>query len=365
METLKIAKELVGIKSASVQDGEIEVARYISEVLEGIGISSKIIRFGGNRADIIAEVGEGEGLMLNGHMDTVPIGDSKQWNYNPYGQLSNGRLYGRGASDMKGGIAAMLSALSNSKLGSAKRRLAISFVADEEVAFAGSLLLLKEHKGFFDGVKYGIIGEPTDMKIEIAQKGIVDMTICFRGKAAHGSKPWLGVNAIQKAAIFVTEYAKLADDFGIKDDVLGKGTVNIGTINGGTAINVVPDSCTITVDRRIVPGETATLASRQISSLLRRLGIRASVKIRSARPPFRINMDSKILKLLKEAHNSRLGGSAGYTEAELYKSYAGIDSVVFSPGVNAVIHKSNEYIRVADLNAASKVYGKIIDAWLH
>lgn len=365
MEALKLAKELVSIRSAGEQDGEAGAAKYISEALDSIGISQKIIRFGRNRANVVAEVGSGEGLMLNGHMDTVPVGDLRKWSHDPYGQLSDGRLYGLGSSDMKGGIAAMLAALSNSRLEKAGRRLAITFVADEEAAFAGSMLLLKSRKRFFKGVKYGIIGEPTDMKIEIAQKGIVDMAVSFRGRAAHASRPQLGSNAIQKAAKFIVEYSKLAEDFGIEDAVLGKGTANIGMISGGTATNVVPDSCSITVDRRIVPGETAGSAAAQISSLIKKLGVKAKVEIRNSRPPFKVDMNSKILKMVKAECGGSFVGPAGYTEAELYKSYAGIDSVVFGPGIRTVIHKPDEYVRVDDLNAASKAYGRIVERWLH
>ncbi len=314
MDEDKLTLELVRINSENPPGNEKQIAKFIFDYLEGLGASPEIIEFDKNRTNVVAEIGREKGLMLCGHMDTVPIGDENLWKQNPFGEISRGKVYGRGSSDMKGGIASILTAVGKVNLSKLKRKLLLTFVADEEARLRGSTWLLENRKGIFRDVEYGVIAEPTDMKIQIAQKGVVDIKVKFGGKSAHGSMPWLGENAIVKATKFVTELEKLNSKMKIKDNLLGKGSVNIGKISGGTKVNVVPDYCELEIDRRVVPGETPERVVKQIKEVSRRLKLNAEMEVVLARKPFKLNESSEIVRLVRILAGTKTFGATGYTE---------------------------------------------------
>ena len=360
---LKLAQELIDIPSTSDKEGEKGVADYISDYLRSCGIESRTFEYRKGSANLVAEIGGKDRLMLNGHMDTVPVGDKKLWEHGLKAELLNGELYGRGASDMKGGIASILAAVSDIDFSKAANHgILLTFVADEEGKFTGSNWLLDNKKDIFNRVKYGIIAEPTDMRIQVAQKGIACMKISFHGKAAHSSAPQLGDSAILKAARFITALEELAKGFTVEDKILGRGTVNTGKIKGGTATNVVPDSCIINVDRRIVIGETPELAADQVKGLLRKMGINAEVKLYGA-SAFKLDKDSKIIEIMKRASGSKTYGAPWYTEAEIYKRKANIDCAVFGPGYSEAAHQANERVSVNNLEQCTEVFKRVITEW--
>jgi acetylornithine deacetylase/succinyl-diaminopimelate desuccinylase family protein len=361
MNEIELTQELIRINSENPPGNEGEVAKFIKDFLDELKISTEIIEFEKNRFDVIASIGNGKGLMFNGHMDTVPVGGN--WKYDPFeGKIVEGKIYGRGASDMKGGIAAILTAVKNLSKEKFKKKLLLTFVADEEVALKGSEYLIKNRKEIFKDVKYGIIGECTDIRIRIAQKGIVHVKVKFKGKAAHGSKPELGDNAIYKAADFIQELRKLIERLkNKKNPLLGSGTINVGTINGGTKINVVPDFCNIEVDRRIIPGETPNYAIKQIRKILKKLKLKADIELETnSRLPMQLSKNLELIRILKSITKANLVGESGYTEAELFYRDAGVPCVSFGPGTSELAHTANEYILIKNLKRATKIYEKII-----
>lgn len=356
---------------------ETEVARFIQGYLKSIGIDSEILacnpkteqeRYGVN---LVASIGKGEGLMLAGHMDTVALGDETQWKHRQ-GEVVGDRLYGRGASDMKGGLASILTALSRVDLSNAKRRILLVFDADEEGYFTGANHLVADNRDIFEGVKYGILAETSDLKIKVMQKGLMGMRVVFRGTSAHASTPSDKVDsAIVKAAGFVSEATKLNEKF--KDDgVFGKGTLIVGTIKGGTGENVVPNRCEVSVDRRIVTNETLEEAREQILSLVRdpRFGPDPIVLPGFEFKPYKLDMDSKVLKMLTEASGLEpvLGKgyavSSGYTEAELFSTRAGVESAIYGPGSHEMAHQVGEYVNIGELLTATATFEKVIGRWV-
>jgi acetylornithine deacetylase/succinyl-diaminopimelate desuccinylase family protein len=295
-------------------------------------------------------------------MDTVPIGDLKNWNYDPLGgKIVNGKIYGRGTSDMKGGIAVILAAVKNLSKEKIKRKLLLTFVADEEVALRGSKYLIENKKQIFKDVKYGVVAECNDLNLTVAQKGITDIKIKFRGKAVHGSRPQLGDNAIYKAADFIQELRKLIEQLKTKKNpVLGSGTINVGTIKGGTKVNVVPDYCEIEVDRRLIPTETPSLAVSQIRYLLKKLKIKADIEVGVNRLPMQINKDFELIKILNKISKFKTIGESGYTEIELYYRDAGVPCITFGPGISNQAHVADEYIPIKNLQKATKIYEELI-----
>ncbi|MDE1851229.1 MAG: M20 family metallopeptidase [Candidatus Micrarchaeota archaeon] len=361
-DPVSLTKELIDIDSDPYTNGEKEVSKYISEYLGSLGISHKVFEFERNRCDVVASIGSGEGLMLNGHMDTVPIGDASKWRYGTDAKVVNGKLYGRGASDMKGGIGTILSALAGVKANSGKRIL-LTFVADEERTLKGSTWLLKNRKEAFKGVRYGIVAEPTALKVQVAQKGVMELAIRVNGKSAHSSRPWLGINAIDGMARAIVELQKLSKEMKINDPLLGKGTINVGTIKGGTASNVVPESCEIEVNRRLVNGETPDTAVSEIRKRLDRLGIDYAIKVLHAQMPYKVDQDSKVVKMLRSLVKGDVTIANGYTEAELYARMANMECVVFGPGTKTNIHAPNEYISIGNLEKGTRYFSQIMGKW--
>jgi len=363
MDVVKLTQELVKINSEDPPGNEENVARFIVKFMKGTDFKLTKIYPEKNRPILIFEKGKGEGLMLNGHMDTVPVGNN--WKYDPFGgKLVKGKLYGRGAVDMKGGLASILIAAKNFSGKKFKRRLVLVFVPGEEVNLLGSDYLTSKKRELISDIKYGLIAEPTGMNIEIAQKGIVQVNVIFKGKSAHGSMPELGDNAILKAVKFINELEKLTKKLKRKKNkILGSGTINVGKINGGIKVNMVPDFCKVEIDRRIIPGETINLAKKQIREILKRLNLKAKVEFVAGRPAMVISKKSEIVNIMKGILKKRFIGSSGYTEAELYYTRCGIDCVVCGPGNEKLCHVANEYNEVKQLRSAVEAYEKLIKMW--
>jgi acetylornithine deacetylase/succinyl-diaminopimelate desuccinylase-like protein len=147
------------------------------------------------------------------------------------------------------------------------------------------------------------------------------------------------------------------------DPLLGRGTINVGRIQGGTKVNVVPDLCEIEVERRIVKGETPEQALEDILNVGKSLGIDAEVEVVNSKPAFKLDEDSEIVRMVKEFSGGETSFATGYTEAELYSRGAGIDCVVFGPGNKETIHTSNEYVKIENLEKCTQVFTKLIDRW--
>jgi len=361
MNEIELTQELVKINSENPPGNEREVAKFIKDFLEDLKISTELIEFEKNRFDVVASIGNGKGLMFNGHMDTVPVGSN--WTADPLGgKIVNGNIYGRGTSDMKGGIASILAAVKNLSKEKFKRKLLLTFVADEEVALKGSEYLIKNRKEIFKDVKYGIVAECNDLNLTIAQKGIVQIKVKFKGRAAHGSRPELGDNAIYKAADFIQELRKLIEQLKKRrNPILGSGTINVGAVSGGTKINVVPDFCNVEVDRRIIPGETPDYAIKQIRKILKKLKLKADIEFETgSRYPMQFSDKLEIIKLIKSIIKVKMTGSSGYDEAELYYRDAKVPCVTIGPGISNQAHVANEFIPIKNLQKATSIYEKII-----
>lgn len=367
MDVVELTQQLVQIDSQNPPGNEKGVARLVFDFLEDKGFSPELVKTGENRFNVVAGLGSGpDGLMLNGHMDTVPIGEG--WTVEPLGgTVKAGRLYGRGSNDMKGGIAAVLKAVEGLAREKLKRKLLLTFVADEEVGGKfGTNWLIKNRPELFKGVNHGVVAEPSGMHLRIAQKGFFHFRVKFKGKAAHGSVPELGDNAILKASDFIQETKKLAQEIAkVKDELLGPGTINIGKIAGGVKVNIVPDRCEVEVDRRIVPPENAEAAKKQFEKVLERLGHKAEIEpMRVARNPIKISEGSRIVKeILALWPSAKLKSFSGYTELEKYSRDMSVECVAFGPGSGRTAHSVDEYTEIGQLKAAVGVFEKLVRKW--
>lgn len=364
MNEVELTQELIRINSENPPGNEKEIAKFIYDYLDDLKIPTELIKMEGNRFNVVGVLGKENGLMLNGHLDTVPAGDLKNWKYDPFsGKIVDDKLYGRGTSDMKGAIAAMLVAIKTLAREKFKRKLLLTFVADEEVGQNGSIYLIKYRKNLLKDINYGVVGEPREMNIGIANKGTIDFRVKFFGKSAHGSRPWLGDNAILKASKFIQKLNELSKNLKIKDPLLGKGSINVGIIKGGTKINVVPDFCEIEIDRRIVPRETPQMALNQIKNLAKEFGDKVKIEMARSRSPLKMSKNSEIVKLLRQIAKSKLVIATGYNESELYYRNCGIECVACGPGTAECSHTTNEFIKISNLKKGTIIYENLIKKW--
>jgi len=290
-------------------------------------------------------------LMLEAHSDTV--GGEEQ--FAP--TVREGRLYGRGACDTKGAMAAMLTAIETVLTEQGRPPVTVHFVStcNEELGATGAHHLVAS--GF--RADYAIVGEPTDLMVVYAHKGTLRLRLGTQGVAAHSSAPERGVNAIYKMcrvvqALETNVVPKLAE---VRDPLLGNPTLSVGTIRGGSQVNVVPATCKIEVDRRLVPGEKQDEVA---AGILSALPADVSHVITEYYPPLGQDRESPLVRRVARAlGESRLATAAWASNAGVFAA-AGIPSVLFGPGSIQQAHTEAEFVELAQVEVASRVYAEII-----
>jgi acetylornithine deacetylase len=354
--------------------GEAPVAAALGEILKSWGFDVELADSGEGRPNLIARIGPGSGraLMFAGHLDTVGV---EGMSHAPFdAAIDRERIYGRGAADMKSGIAAMCCAAlaAHEAIGdSGTRQIIIAAVTDEEYESLGMRSLLAS------GItaEYAILTEPTRLAICPAHRGFVWMEISFLGRAAHGSRYDIGIDAIRHAGLFLAELDEL--DSGplqsTSHKLLGRGSVHASTIAGGIGMSTYPDRCVLRVERRTIPGETAATAMGEVQDILDRLKAKrpelsASVTLISAQAPSDVDTDSPVVQMLERAlHKSGLPapieGLSAWTDAALLNE-AGIAAVCFGPGDIALAHAAEEYVPVSEIHHATAVLTDVAREWM-
>ena len=344
-QLLKILQELIKIESinptlAKEGSGESEIAYYIADYLKDLGIQIKFQKIEGNRLNTIGILkgnGMGRNLILNGHTDTVSVSNMKIEPFNP--DFKRGNVYGRGASDMKSGLAIIIMALQTilQKDEELKGDITLGFVADEEYASLGTEEFVKEYKA--DG---GIVCEPSNMNIIIAHKGFAWIKVILHGKSAHGSLKDFGIDAIIKAGKFLVKVEELEKNIlsNKKHSLLGTPSLHASLINGGTELSTYPDYCEIQLERRNLPGETQKMISNEIKTIINNLKqvdekFEADYDLFFYRSPLEISKEEGIVKSLQQSctdlgYKPKFGGFAGWTDAALMND-TGTPTVIFGP----------------------------------
>jgi acetylornithine deacetylase len=342
--------------------GESKLAHYIAEWLTAKGVKVQLIESAPGRPNVVGTVrgtGGGKTLLLNGHIDTVGAG-KMQAAHQPV--VREGRLYGRGAYDMKGGLAACMAAAASAVNQQLRGDLIITAVVDEEYAGQGTLDLA--HAFPADGA---IVAEFTELRIITAHKGFVWLDVETRGVAAHGSRPDLGVDAIAKMGRVLTEIDKLDQQLrqGQGHSMLGTGSIHASIIRGGTELSTYPDQCVVSVERRTVPGETPEQAEAEVARIVEALGredpsLKATVTRAMDRPPMETPADAEILAAVSTAaskvlqHKAQIAGVPFWTDAAALAA-AGTPSLLFGPS-GAGAHAAEEWVDLASVQACADVY---------
>lgn len=375
-EVVSLTRELVRINTTNPPGNETPAIRVIEGRLRGQGFETTVVPYEGegpNRSHVVGRLRGGGGrlgVLFSGHVDVVPPG-SVPWTVEPFGgEIREGRVYGRGACDMKGGVAALLVAAG--ELARSREQLqgdlVVAVTADEERNCLGVDALIRER--LFEGLGCAIVAEPTSLGLTIAEKGAFWVDVTFFGKTAHGSMPHLGANAVAAMADFLTRWERRYRTDHPVHALLGTPTLNYGVIEGGVKVNVVPDRCMTQVDMRTVPPlEHAGLKHeieetvREVSAL--RPGIRGEVQVVSDRPPVSCPADSELAAAIARAVQEIAGvepeprGVPYCTEACVWVPRLGIPAVICGPGSAGMAHQPDEYVEIRELEAAARVYERV------
>jgi succinyl-diaminopimelate desuccinylase len=360
---LSFLKELIATNSESPPGREEEVAKVIRSHLEAYGVACQSVG-PSDRPNLVFSSHEGEkgSLVLHGHMDTVPIGTRENWTHDPFGsEIIEGRLYGRGACDMKGPIASLAETLIIYTEERHERPLLLLTTSDEESGFTGAEEVAKS--GILEGMEFGVCAEPTGLDVLIGERGTFWFKVVARGKSAHGSRPEEGVNAISLCMQALT--ALTQEEYPYEDDeLMGKYTLNVGLIKGGVKINVVPDHCEAHLDMRFVRGQTIEVLSEKIRSRLVEAGLsdRVSIEHIHEKPLVVTPSDAEIVKVSLDAVEKVVGRRpilkvATYgTDCSVLQTKIGITNVICGPGYIEQAHQPDEYIPLDQLYRSIDVY---------
>ena len=342
--------------------GEAAIADFCARWLAQRGFEIHRLERRPGRPSIVGlarGVGGGRSLMFNGHTDTVTlagyVGD-------PLAAVRRGgRLYGRGAFDMKSGVAAMMVAAARAKALGLAGDLIVACVADEEHASFGTEEVIARFKA-----DAAIVTEPSHLELTVAHKGFAWYEVVVRGRAAHGSRPELGVDAIAKSGRFLTAIEDWDRRLSANPSHprLGAGSVHASLIRGGEELSSYPAECRVSLERRTVPGETAESVAAELGAILERIasedpGFRAEVRRGLARPPFEAREDEQIVEALRDAGAARLGqappwrGEPFWTDCAILAG-SGIPCVLFGAD-GAGAHAAEEWAEEASVEALADI----------
>ncbi len=366
-ELLQLLQKLITIDSVNPSlvdsgNGEYDIALYTGKYMSEMGLEVFYQSIEKNRSNVIGILkgtGKGKSLMLNGHTDTVGIGGMKK-PFNPH--LTDGRVHGRGALDMKGGLASILMAVRSIIQSNIELRgdLIVAFVIDEEYESIGTEALLKEYTA-----DAAIVTEPTNMQIAISHKGFAWIKIEVFGKAAHGSLINEGVDAIVKAGKVLLELENLQQELNHKNHpLLGSPSVHASLITGGSELSTYPDYCKIEVERRTIPGEDRETVETEMKEIIERIKTRddqfkARFEVFFDRSPLEVPIDVDIVKSLQKATDKESKGSSDlvgityWTDAALLTD-AGIPTVLIGPKGEG-LHAAVEYVEFNSVITLTKM----------
>ena len=374
-----VLQDLVRIPSVNPDlvpdaDGEAKIANYIADTLAGWGLEVQVREIAEGRLNVIATLegaGTGRTLLFNGHMDTVGVEGMAE----PYsGEVRDGRLYGRGAIDMKGSLAATMAA-TKSLIDSGitlRGSVIFTYVADEEYASIGTSAIADDiRQGRLRRPDGAVNTEATGLRVGIGHKGFTWLEVVTEGKAAHGSRPDLGVDAIAQMGKLLVEVDRLQEQLAAGDQhsLLGAGSVHASLVNGGREMSSYPARCTLRLERRTVPSESADSVAEEIEEIISRLStedpaFHASSRVMLVRNPWQADPRSQIVKTTAAAIEAVTGAPSatmtqtGWLDSALLGD-VGIPTVICGPSGEG-LHAEVESIDVTSLGTCTEIYAEII-----
>lgn len=366
----ELTRDLVRLRSINPPGDESACANLLAGVLESGGFKVSKHDLAPGRTNIVARLdgsNDAEPLCMTGHMDTVPLG-AAPWQRDPLAAERDGdKMYGRGTSDMKSGVAAMArAALDLAKLPNRKAGLVLVFTVGEETGCDGARYLA----GLNDVLpKAGalLVGEPTGNVPLIGHKGALWLKAAFKGVTAHGSMPELGDNAVLKAARGVSRLSEHRFDAD-RHHHLGGPSLNVGSLHGGANVNSVPDHAEVQIDIRTVPGQSNDAIGKEVARVLGEgAEVARMVDVGAVASNPQNEWISNVFDLYERTTGARIDpkGAPFFTDASvLVPAMGGIPALILGPGETAMAHKTDEYCHVSKIEAAVALYTEIGRRWL-
>jgi len=368
----ELLKQLINTQS-TLECGELEMVNVLSHFFDQYDISAEVDVWQENRANVTTTIkgdGSRDSLFFACHSDVVPAGDVK-WLSSPF-QVNerDGRIYGRGACDMKGGLAAIAVAAAQLKDTGIKFKgdLIITSTAGEETDGCGAKRFVSKHKDTLPKLAEIIILEPTDFKIAAFHRGICWLKITTKGKTAHGSVPQLGINAITSMNALLNKLNNYKFP-NVKTEFLDSSTISVNQISGGQAINVVPDSCVIKIDIRMAAGVTCERVVSDINEIFAELKSQhsdfdAELEITRTVPTLQTDSACEFIKRVSDISNINETSSINFSTDGPYFKELNTPVIIFGPGKPELAHQPNEFIDITDIEKAVAVYTKIIEDFI-
>ena len=373
---IDLLQQLVAINSVNPSlvpgaPGEREVAAVIADHMRSLGLAVHVQDAEPNRPNVIGVLDTGvtgPSMMFCGHTDTVGV-EGMAAPFTP--AIRDGNLYGRGSQDMKGGVAAMIDAARLVRdRAPARGRLILAAVIDEEFGSLGAEALVREWTA-----DAAVVTEPTDLQIAVGHKGFAWFEVETSGRAAHGSRPSEGIDAILRMGRVLTALEALDRELQARPPhpLMGTASLHASIIEGGREPSVYPDRCRLQMERRTIAGESARDVDAEMRRLLDRLsevdpGFKGSARLVFSRPPYETPARHAVIEMLQSQAALRgvradLCGMTFWTDAALLGE-AGIPSVLFGPG-GAGLHSTEKYIRLEDVLACRDVLAGLAVAWMN
>ena len=379
-EMVELTQELVRCPSVNPPGHTTDCAKIVLDKFRENNINAEIIEGRKGASNVVARLPgqtKGKVLLLNGHLDVVLPGED--WTVDPFGgEIRGDIIYGRGTSDMKSGIVSLIAAMIAFRRSGAYFNGEIVFmgVADEETLGKFGTVYLLENKIGTDA-DFAIVAEPTNLRIELGNRGVRWIDILVKGKASHaGGMPHLGINAISYAvkligAIHSMEFRNRNDAF----DIPSPG-VSVTMISGGTKANIIPERCELTVDRRMIPGETHEMIMEELKRVIDPIvegekELQIEVRVRPDYvDPYLISEDEPIVKATIESFKQvtgrkpQIGATSGGTDGSHLFHKARIPTVIFGPGNGDLCHKPDEHVAIENIMLATEIFVSTFDKLL-
>ena len=365
---ISLTQELLRFQTINPTSPERPCAEYLAGILEQAGFSIGLHEFAPNRTSVVARIGghpDRRPLVFVGHIDTVPLG-ARSWSRDPFaGEISDGKLYGRGSSDMKSGVAAfVVAALELAPRAVGTAGLTLLIVAGEETGCEGSFHLARLADIGAAGAM--VIAEPSSNHPLVGHKGALWLRARTRGVTAHGSMPEKGLNAIYAAARAVAALERFRFE-AVPDPLLGPPTLNVGTIRGGLNLTSVPDQAEIGIDIRTIPGQRhSELRAALQAALGSEVELEPVVDVPSIRTPVENPWVQEVFERMTPILGERPKARAAtyFTDASaLTPAFGGVATIVLGPGEPSVAHRTDEWCELDRIGQAVEAYVEIARRW--
>lgn len=364
VELTRALVQAVGQNPPGEEAATVHVLGAAADAL-GLDVVETAVEPGRDNLRITLNGGDGPGLLLLGHTDVVPVGDG--WTTDPFGgAVHDGRMYGRGTSDMKGGLAASLAAMAALRGAGLSGPVELAALMDEEETGKGIRAYVESVQRPFLGC---VTAEPTDLQTIIGARGASYVRVAIHGKASHAGNPDAGANAIYGAAAVVAEIERIHAELAMRPHpMLGPATWNVGQIDGGTGGSIVPAECVVVADRRLLPGESTEavlddLRERVAGLRLGDRGLTVEAAMPMAMPAFQTSADSELARATDAALADAggpglpLGGWTGACDGGFIARDLGIPVVVLGPGsATTQAHRADESVAIEELLIAARAY---------